>query len=345
MANNTIGTNSRDYSTVQGWEDAIPATMTENAVGVCYNDSEFVSTTFNVPILLLNGHANGTNLIVLSAAAGQSFKDNANVRTNALRYSTSNGVGMRVNAGYTPVLNVDQNRFQCYGIQIKCEQGQSGAYPIKSDAGLNGQHTYKDLLIEGVRTGLFHYNGAGGSTAANASFVINCSIAMLADPNTLGGAYVSNGVWVIASTVVLCSDISPVRTGWATGYSNNRLISCAAFGFLSAAAQGGWNTGECKNNATNVTAGLPGSNNQHSVTYSQTTPFTDADKDSLDLRSIAGTTLANNGFYDSTYAPVDISNVSRNTSTPTIGHWEIVTASSGIKIGPRAIYNYRRKRL
>src|SRR5262249_25313543 len=92
----TIGTSGRDYSTVQAWEDALPANLVTDGnsqVGQCFNDSEF---TVAGDILTISGETtDASHTITITTGSGQSFRDNAGVQTNALLYNVSNGVGLR----------------------------------------------------------------------------------------------------------------------------------------------------------------------------------------------------------------------------------------------------------
>src|SRR5215472_13375284 len=87
----------RDYSTIAAWFAALPANLVtdgNNQEGDCYNDSEFFSNSDH--IAFFTGHTtDSSHIITLTTGAGQSFRDNASVQTNALRYNQSNGVALR----------------------------------------------------------------------------------------------------------------------------------------------------------------------------------------------------------------------------------------------------------
>ena len=96
MTTHSIGTTGRDYSTLQAWEDACPANLvTDGNIwrGECYNDSEFSSSGTLVTIAGITTDA--THYVELTTATGHSFQDHADVRTNALKYNQSNGVGLK----------------------------------------------------------------------------------------------------------------------------------------------------------------------------------------------------------------------------------------------------------
>src|ERR1035437_9016454 len=99
----TIGATGRQYATINLWDASVPSNLVTDGnsyEGDMYNDAEFAGSQ------LLAAHTtNSTHTLLLTAAAGQSFQDNANVRTNALKYNVSNGVGIRSTAGYTNCLS------------------------------------------------------------------------------------------------------------------------------------------------------------------------------------------------------------------------------------------------
>ena len=93
----TIGSaGGRDYSTLSGWAASLPPDLVTDGnsyEGHCYNDSEFIGSGSS--LLRLSGHTtDATHRITLTTGPGQSFRDNANVQTNALTYNQANGVAL-----------------------------------------------------------------------------------------------------------------------------------------------------------------------------------------------------------------------------------------------------------
>ena len=316
----SIGTTGRDYSTLQAWEDACPANLvTADQVwrGECYNDSEF-----SAAVLISGITSDSTRYLDLTAATGQSFQDHANVRTNALRYNQSNGVGLAVSSLYGTLINTQVSYTRISRLQVK-NTAANGRTVMDLSFGSVGQ-TWRDLILESARPNATDYPAGGGIGLT----VINC-VSINLDSSGTGCGFVSynlggDGVF-LGCTIVRPSDLTIGGTGILRSYGAPVLQSCAVFGFTDPVqASGSWGASS-KNNATDAASGLPGSSNQHSVTYSQSTPFTDADKDSLDLRAIAATSLITNGFYDGASAPNDISATPR-ADPPTIGAWEVVAA-------------------
>lgn len=314
----------RDYSTLQAWEDACPANLvTADQVwkGEAYNDSEFLATGVSSVLCTIAGHTTDpTRYVWLTVASGQSFQDNAGVRTNALRYNQTNGVGFRNSGQYGQVLLISDTDTHLDRFQVSCSHAQA-VVAVQINA---GRGRGNNLLLQ------------QHSTFSNTPPLVSTSQEIWTNVlaikfGTAGGGFLntaSSGTscQYIGCAAVRPSDLTAGGTGFASPYADGTVVvSCAVFGFTTAVTNG---TATSKNNATDLASGLPGSNNQHSVTYSQTTPFTDADKDSLDLRAIAATSLAANGFLDATNAPNDISNTVR-ANPPTIGAWELVAAVGG----------------
>lgn len=313
----TIGSaGGRDYSTPQAWEDAAPASLvTADQVwqGQCYNDSEFVSA-FGL-VLMSGSTSDATRYKELTAASGQSFQDQAGVRSNALGYNNSNGVGFRSTAGYDTPVRINESYGRFGRIQVKNQR--SGAYTgaVLSTSGAVGV-VIREAIFDCANPGSL------GALVLDGCLVVN----IVCFVRGSGG----NGGTIVRSTLTGCalvrtSDNSATGTGMIAAYTPTIIQSCAIFGFSTATSGGGFTTGSCFNNATDQSSGLPGSGQQYSVTFNATTPFTQAAVSGYDLRAVAATALAANGFLDATNAPNDISGTAR-ANPPTIGAWEIVSA-------------------
>lgn len=320
----TIGTSSRDFSTIGAWEAALPADLVsadQVRIGSCYNDSEFTGVFDTDALVTIEGHTtDGTRYIELTAATGQSFQDNVNVRTNALKYNQSNGVGVRTTGGYSRcVMARNQNYVHLTRLQLYTDATNAEEPVWGGEASL-----FKDLIAQTRST-----NTSGGTVfrAYRSNAIVN--VLVIALGGVLGGFDDAGDVGFesayIGCAAIRASDVTAAGNGFQSNYgSGHTLKSCVVFGFSTADSNG--QAAGSSNNATDLASGLPGSNNQHSVSYSQFTPFTDADKDSLDLRAITSTSLDGNGLLDGTNAPNDISSYTRPAS-PTIGVWQLTVAA------------------
>jgi len=309
----SIGTSGRDYSTIQAWEDACPADLTavdEIWRGECYNDSEFLSG--GGALLLLDGiTTDATRYIELTAASGQSFQDNGSVRSNALTYDQSKGAGLRNTFNYTPNIEVRVSNFHLSRLQMKTSGNV--AQPILNTSGFG--HIFKDLILLGT----------AGPDLNGTSY--NVSMFLTSANTSLGGLILGGDATGCA--VVRTSDRSAAGTGItriAGFYSAIILTSTTVFGFTTPCQAAVFDTTNSSHNATEQASGLPGVSNQHSVSYSATTPFTQAGVTGNDLRAIAATPLAGNGLLDATNAPNDISGFARPAG-PTIGAWQLASTN------------------
>lgn len=306
----------RDYSDPQTWEDACPVSLT--AVdqiwrGECWNDSEFTRTSHTVPVVEISGQTTNINCYVeITAATGHSFQDHATVRSNALTYDVTKGVGFRRISIYysTGAINPKSDYTRISRLQIK------GNNAINADVSGIGNF-YKDcIMLSGVSSML----GKTDVSFLNAVFVLD-------SPSGNGIRIGATGT-IIGSTIVRSANNSPAGNGIFEDYSSLKTIqSSAVFGFttFAAGAYGGTGFGAGSNNNATDLGSAPGSSNQTSVTYSSVTPFTQANASGNDMRPVAATALAANGFYDATNAPNDISGTARAAS-PTIGAWELASA-------------------
>lgn len=312
MAVKVIGTGG-DYTTIQAWEDALLATVLEDEEGQCKNQEFTAAVDFSA-------HDTTLGRITLTTQAGASFKDNVNVRTNALRYNSANGMGLTQGAYATKTISVSGtiNRLTLKNLQIKNTSGTGRCLDVTSSG---NSHLYQDLIIENTT----------GSGAAVILYTGTCVNIVVIQHNGNTGLSFRSTTTVIGGAVVVPSNLSASGTGCARGYDTPVLKDVAIFGFTTCASAGFG--ASSANNATDNASGLPGSNNQHSVTYSGTSPFVNSSAASSahDFRlANDGNALINNGVYDGTNAPNDISGTTRN-NPPEIGVWELAAAAAAAK--------------
>ncbi len=321
MAVKTIGTGG-DYSTIQAWEDAVLATLLGNEEGQCFNQ-EFSSNTTSVPLLDLSAHDTTLGTLTLTAAAGASFQDNASVRSNGLRYNASNGAALKNTGFYAATIYIsgDIDRLIISKLQITATNAVgAGGLALNTTGNSGSHHKFKDLILESAKGPCRVSSGSGGR-------LDNCVFVERSSSN--------NAVWLVfggmtvnGCTVVRPSSNSPAGTGIDTYTSSPLLKDTAIFGFTTAVGSGF--SGSSSNNATDQSSGLPGSSNQHSVTYSATTPFVQADATgNLDFRlANDANALINNGVKDATNGPADISGTTRADPCE-IGVWELAAGGGG----------------
>ncbi len=332
MPTYTVGTSSRDYSTLQSAEDAVDAVLTADWVFNLYNDSEFTATG---NILTYLGHS-GSFFTIFQAATGQSFKDGSGFATNPMQYDASKGVAIRATSGsyYTLVDMSAQGRIKFIGLQFKSSSNNVSIF-TGSFTGSEDYQILQDILAE-------NGNGVFGSINGANSRAVNVSTYFRSEPNASGAHY---GITLALNAkayncqMVIDSAITPSNgngLAYRTSYSSTSVIqNCAAINFFAPASATGWDTTASKNNAATNSSGLPGTANQHSITYTSTSPFTDATGTTYDLRPVAATVLDGNGSKEATEAPNDIIGTVR-ASACTIGTRELVSVASSFPPVPAA---------
>lgn len=323
MAVKTIGATG-DFSTPQSWLDSwVPATLLENEEGQCQNQ-EFVATT--TPIIAFGAHTTGAFRITLTTVAGASFQDNANARTNALRYNAANGCGFR-NTGYnTPVVSHSGANI---GLTIsKLQIRTTGTGTLSRGIFMAASSTnliLKDLIVEAFQGEVLHLSSTAGKCINVLAISHNTSTFILNNANGFCA--------FIGCAFVRPSNLGATGNGAIFVYGTPTFTSCIFIGC------NGDVTGTCNaasnNNATTATdaaSGLPDpatDNNVYSASYAVGSPFinaTDA-SEAHDFRlADDGNALLNAGLLDGTNAPNDITGYAR-ANPPDIGQWELTHAA------------------
>lgn len=294
-----IGTGG-DYTTIQTWEDACPADLVaadQVWLGECKNQ------TFTEAVTIGGQTTDATRYLELKCQSGASFKDHADVRTNALRYNTANGMAL---TGNVP-LTIATNYTRVNGLQAANNSGYGRTVDIS--AGVTNCLVTQSILKDG--TGAFFTTLSRSATNVFANCLIEC-------PSASNHGANSQGQW--RNCTIICSTGSSTGTGFDSGYSNGMALNCAVFAFGT--AYNGTAAGGSGYNASD-SASTFGSNNQSSLTTAD--QFESATND---FRAKSTGALPNNGTPDSTYASVDISGTTRSASTPTIGCWEVTATGT-----------------
>jgi hypothetical protein len=315
----SVGATGRDYSTLALAIAALPSnlvTADQQWTFELYADAEFTSTS----AYLIDGiTVDATRYIEITAAAGQSFQDNASVRTNALRYNAANGVALRQTSNYVTMFDVRVGYVRMSRLQIY-QQGGAGAVISNNSIDVTNA-TLADLLIETENIG-----GAFAAVQTASSTLTN--VLVYARGNTGQGAFgrYNGGNTYYHCAAILDSNDAASGMGFRSNYATSTYCNCASFGFSTAAGNADAASRNC---ATDLASFGSGSGHVTSVSYSATTPFTNAASGgSQDLSAVASTALDATGYDDTASAPTDITKSTRPT-TPTIGPWELHPSGGG----------------
>jgi hypothetical protein len=308
-----------DYTTIQAWEDAITADLVaadEQWVGECLDQGEF---TPSASISIAGQTTDATRNVVLKCAAGDSFSDNASVRSNALFYSSSNGVAVSNSAIFSS-LDISTAYTLVQGLQIKHNANYDTVVKFRDTA---VQAVVDSCILEHTSGALGDLVTAGNTgSLANAPKLINC-LGVTNKSGVNGGAALK----VYGCTIVRTG--SAGGTGLTSPYSKLLIQNSAVFNFSTLVS--GTLEGTSDYNATDDATGFGvGSNNVTSLTYSDQFENTASD---FRAKSTGGLQAGN---PDSTNLPDDISGETRSATTPWIGCWEVAAAAGGAK--PIAAY-------
>lgn len=297
MATHSIGTSSRDYSTLQLWEDACPADITAGGTNEIWKGEAYKDSTFTGTLAIAGMTTDATHYVWLTTAAGESFVDTIAGRTTALDYGLT-------------------------GVKQEC-----GLYQI------NITNSVGSTVIENIQIkNLSYFMLAGGPRVKNCIFkgqrisggglFSNCLMIETAALEWSGGGALDGSTYEF-TTLINASGGSASLGGVLFG-GTATIENCSYFGFTTDWAVT-FGTLAGGHNCTDLGT-APGSNNQVSKTFSNNVVNT-----TNDFRAKSGGDVENNGTPATSFTTVDISGFSRSATTPTIGAWEL---SSGGFVSP-----------
>ena len=322
----TVGTSSRDYSDIQSALDDLPASLVtadERWIFDLYADSEFT------PAGKLDDGGpttDSTRYVWVRAASGESFRDNASVQTNALKYNASNGVAVRQTANFVATFDFSSNFARISGVQAQTKVGASG---VNSHA----INTENDALVENC---LGHADGTGAAIQLRDACVARNTIGIMTGGSGFPFRYPGSVGFTVEyynCTAVAPSDNTTDESGFhslnSSGTSSATIKNCVSCGCTGGFTNDPTNcTGN--NNATDDTSVGFGTSNQDGITYAD--QFEDVTDSAYDFRVKSGADLIDVGATLSTEIPDedDIAATARPSgSSWDIGCWEFVQAGGG----------------
>ena len=320
----TIGSGGgRDYSTLAAWAASLPANLVTDGnsyEGDCYNDSEFTGST---TLLTLSGNTTDTShTITLTTGTGQSFRDNAGVQTNALRYNAANGVGIRSTVTYAATISITDTNVFLKNLQI-ANSGTHGNVLAAENVTIR----IDNCILAQTNTSN-NYNGAldgsGGMKVTN-SLVYSAggTVSYLVGGSINSG---SGGPSMYFCTIVAPSDVgTPPTDAVKSTYSTATWENCAVFGCSAI------NTGSttftfttCMTDVASPPSGFTGGK-----TYAN--QFQNTTIAGGDFREKPGADLQGAGTADSTNGSNDIAGTARPQSGKwDIGCWELLSSGTAL---------------
>jgi hypothetical protein len=333
----SIGSASgRDFPTIEAWMAAIPSTITTDAypngvIGQCYADSEFEVTVMldfqNVDTSAFDGA--GIPAITLTTGPGQSFRDNPNVRKNALAYNIANGVGINFNITPTETasggLITRVSNVTISNLQFKLTNGNWVVYTDDNSA-------LGTIIVENCI--LDDYAGGTPVFSGTVSVYRNCLILCrgFQDPEFVPHGSVFDGPAGVGGHFYFCTVVS--RSDWqgnmpsqpqnawtssfGEGGGTTTWENCCFFGFQQASdvVPPGATYVNCMTDdmpETGLTGGVVYANQFYGTTSA-----------TADFREKSGANLQSAGTADTTNGATDISGHPRPTGTAwDIGCWQL----------------------
>ena len=294
--------------------------------GQCYNDSEFTSAANQLTVS--GSTSSSTCYKELTTATGQSFRDNANVQTNALKYNVSNGVGVKTTNAYAITIDVNEGYFRMSNLQALSEGfGYAAVRLVGTNCTAKNCIIEKSAGISGTSYGVLNVDSADSS-------IINTVVSYL---NNMGASTrlincENHGPITFTNcTVVVASDKTLTGIGIRGTYCNLVITNCAVFGITTpASGTGSITLSTCYTDAT--LAGWT------TVTYDTSTGsgFQGTTAAASDWRIKSTSALKDAGTTDSSASP-DIAGTTRpQGSAYDVGVWELVAAGGSFPIGARS---------
>lgn len=287
--------------------------------GQCYNDTAFSGAT--TLLTVAGSTSSSTAYKELTTATGQSFRDNASVQTNALRFNTSNGCSISLTGSYQAAIYCPENNFHISNLQVTGSTS-NGSIGYAGDAtGIRAD----SCLFGGASNNI--NNSAFGSAGLNGTFTNSVFESTLAS-GTNQNIIMARTATFVNCTLVVSSDKTTGTNGFFASYGTITIKNCAVFGVTNPLRVG---TGSSYSTTTSY------SNNSGTgftvVAYDTSTGsgFQNITYATRDFRIKSGSAMLNVGTTDSTNAPIDIAGTARPQGAAyDIGCWELIVSAASV---------------
>lgn len=312
----TIGSGG-DYTTLQSWEDAAPANLVTSDQ-IWRGEIKAASDGFSAALSISGSTSDSTRYKELTTAAGASWRDNANVQTNALKYNSANGCYIAANlGGYTNLININENYSRISNLQLS-STGNTQCLGM----GATGVDV-NNCILEGAKSAVMSMTAG---TLRNTLVVQRQTSASSICTFTGGAAY--------NCTFVTPSDLAKSTSAFGgSGYGTITLQNCAIFGATNLRT-GSHPTFNCTTCVGDVTySGVT------TVAYDTSTGsgFQGTTNAAGDWRIKSSSAMVNAGTTDATNAPIDIAGTARPSGASyDVGAWEYVSGG-GSSFTPKSL--------
>lgn len=305
----TIGPTG-DYTTLAAWIADCPIDLVAADI-VWRGEVQNTELTGTTTLLTISGlTTDATRYVELTAAEGASFADNANVRTNALRYNAANGAAIRSSVTWAQPISCNQPYTRISRLQIKATATGSGAYPALKAFG-NGVDVDQCVIEAASSQGITSENG-GSLTMSGTGVVRNSAVIALQTESASGIARLD-----IGGNAYNCAFMAlnaTVTAGIRGSYATSTIRNCV-FGGVTAVFSGTstFNATTCATDCATLPSGF--------IAVAMADVFESVTPGSHDLRLKSGSPLIDVGTTDTTYAAKDVSGLTRSGLWD-IGPWE-----------------------
>lgn len=259
----------------------------------------------------------------LTTVAGASFRDHANVQTNALRYNASNGCGIITTNDGTCVIS-SETFFSMSNVQVSSIAGSSGV-AYRTDGG----GTNENLILEGAKTAASTFNATvsinGAATLRNSVIIQRGSGAEQIVATSTASPFFYN------VTIACPDDLATAPTSiFNSGASGTVTVqNCGLFAGDSTKAI---KAGSATFNFTTCYSDISGTSGVTQTTYSS--EFQNVNDATRDFRLKTGAAQIDTGTTDTTNAAIDIAKTNRPSGAAyDVGAWEFVQAGQSVNVG------------
>jgi hypothetical protein len=251
----------------------------------------------------------------LTTAPGASFRDNANIQTNALRYNASNGAALNTTTIANSVVFGDEANFRISKLQLA--PTVSGSRALRMHA---GGEIAEFCILEGTNTGSTTTNGT--VSVASSGTVRNCVIVLR---STAADHIIGTGTgspFFYNNTIVAPDDLAtaPLFIFLSGASGTVTAQNCGLFAGNSGSAI---KSGSATFNFTTSYSDISGTTGVTQTTYSS--EFQDVNDATRDYRLVTGAAMKNTGTTDTINAANDIAGTARPSGASyDVGCWEFV---------------------
>lgn len=317
----TIGS-GKTYSTPQLWDDAAPSTLTDIWQGNLYASGPGTNGEWTTGVTMSGSISTALFYKYLTAAAGESFQDQAGKLTNRLAYLPAQGVAINAAGGYfTAAVKLGEAYCRVDRLQLKQTQdsGSNSSSVYIDTNGINA--SISSCIIVSTRTS----SAAAAVNILNTSGGVNTTFTNCAIYGRVQATDSTGTNWFRNCTILRGTDLGSSETAISTAYTTVALKNCAVLGSYSTFFQ---NVSSSSSYTATNSGSAPGSTG-NVTSLTATAQLTDTTSSAYDFRAVGTGSLDGAGLRDQTFTnDLDILGQSRSTSTPTIGAFEVVAGGT-----------------